>query len=176
MRAVVQRVSHACVSTVDGIVGEIDRGLLVLLGVASGDTESEAEWLADKIVSLRIFEGEGGKFDLGLDDVAGALLVVSQFTVYGETRKGRRPNFSAAAGPELAEALYEQAADRFKQLGQGESQQYTLQALSRVRLRQGRAIEAVSTMQGALDATPKPNWKNRLIKHILSLPSRLFKP
>ncbi len=107
MRAVVQRVSRAVVRVEDRAVGEIGRGLVVLLGVREGDTAAEADWLADKIAGLRIFAGETGKFDRSLDDVGGALLVVSQFTVYGDTRKGRRPNFSAAAPAETADTLYE---------------------------------------------------------------------
>jgi D-tyrosyl-tRNA(Tyr) deacylase len=98
-------------------VGAIGGGLVVLLGVREGDTEAEAEWLADKIARLRIFEGEGGKFDRGLDDVGGSLLVVSQFTVYGDARKGRRPNFGAAAGPERAEALYEHFVAHLRRSG-----------------------------------------------------------
>jgi D-tyrosyl-tRNA(Tyr) deacylase len=107
MRACVQRVSQASV-TVDGqIVGQIDLGLLVLLGVASDDTEDDARQLAAKIAGLRIFEDDEGKMNRGLAEVGGAMLVVSQFTLLGDCRKGRRPNFTAAAGPELAEKLYE---------------------------------------------------------------------
>jgi D-tyrosyl-tRNA(Tyr) deacylase len=107
MRACVQRVREAKV-TVDGkVAGEIGPGMLVLLGVAAGDTEAEARWLADKIASLRIFEDEAGKMDLGLAETGGAMLVVSQFTLLGDCRKGRRPSFVDAAPPELAEALYE---------------------------------------------------------------------
>lgn len=107
MRALLQRVSRAAVRVDGRTVGAIDRGLVVLLGVRDGDTTAEARWLADKLVRLRIFEGESGKFDLSLDDVGGALLVVSQFTLYGNTRKGRRPSFAAAARPEIAEQLYD---------------------------------------------------------------------
>ena len=104
--------------TVDGgVVGAIGPGLLVLLGVGDGDSADEAHWLADKVASLRIFDGPGGKFDLGLEDVGGSLLVVSQFTLYGDARKGRRPNFARAAGPEVAEALYDRFVARLRQAG-----------------------------------------------------------
>ena len=107
MKAVLQRVSRASV-TVDGaLVGKISRGLLVLLGVEQGDTESDAQQLADKTVQLRIFDDADGKMNLALPDVGGAVLVVSQFTLLGDCRKGRRPSFIQAAPPEVAERLYE---------------------------------------------------------------------
>ena len=107
MRACIQRVSSASV-TVDGqIVGQIDRGLLVLLGVAADDGPVDVQWLVEKIVGLRIFDDEAGKMNLALDDVGGALLVVSQFTLFGDCRKGRRPSYDQAAAPELAQQLYE---------------------------------------------------------------------
>jgi D-tyrosyl-tRNA(Tyr) deacylase len=107
MRACIQRVTRAQV-TVDGeIVGRIDRGMLVLLGVVQGDDEAAAGKLAEKIVSLRIFDDPEGKMNLALGDVGGAMLVVSQFTLAGDCRKGRRPSFDSAAPPELAERLYE---------------------------------------------------------------------
>jgi D-tyrosyl-tRNA(Tyr) deacylase len=107
MKAVLQRVSRASV-TVDGqIIGQIGRGLLVLLGVEQGDTDADAQQLADKSVQLRIFDDADGKMNLALADVGGAMLVVSQFTLLGDCRKGRRPSFIQAAPPELAERLYE---------------------------------------------------------------------
>lgn len=107
MRAVVQRVSRAKV-TVDGeITGEIGKGFLVLLGVADGDAAADAEMLADKLVGLRVFEDAEGKMNLSLSEVGGAMLVVSQFTLLGDCRKGRRPSFIAAARPEVAVVLYE---------------------------------------------------------------------
>lgn len=107
MRACVQRVSRASV-TVDGnIVGRIDRGLLVLLGVGREDVDEDAHYLADKIVELRIFEDEQGKMNRSLLESGGAMLVVSQFTLYGDCRKGRRPSFVEAAPPELGQQLYE---------------------------------------------------------------------
>jgi len=107
MRAVVQRVSRACVVVGEEAVGEIGRGLLVLLGVSKADSPEQAVWLADKIVSLRIFQDSADNMNLGLLDVGGAVLVVSQFTLYGDCRKGRRPSFIDAAPPETAIPLYE---------------------------------------------------------------------
>jgi D-aminoacyl-tRNA deacylase len=107
MRAVVQRVSR-CKVTVDGnAVGEIGTGLLVLLGVAKEDTEAAADYLAQKILGLRIFEDAGEKMNRSVTDVHGQVLVVSQFTLYGDVRKGKRPSFDAAARPEQAKRLYE---------------------------------------------------------------------
>ena len=117
MRGVVQRVTRASVQIEDEVVGEIGRGLLVLIGVAAGDTVADAEWLADKIGSLRIFDDEQGRFDRDLADVNGALLVVSQFTLLGDARKGRRPNFSLAADPAEAKALYERFVGRLRESG-----------------------------------------------------------
>ena len=107
MRAVVQRVSRARVLVGEEVVGEIGRGLVVLLGVSKADSPEQAVWLADKIVSLRIFPDAADNMNLGLFDVGGAVLVVSQFTLYGDCRKGRRPSFIDAAPPETAIPLYE---------------------------------------------------------------------
>ena len=107
MRACVQRVIEAAVRVDGEVTGQIGAGLVVLLGVADGDTEDDALALADKIVSLRIFEDSAGKMNLSLAEVGGAMLVVSQFTLLGDCRKGRRPSFVAAAKPAVAEALYE---------------------------------------------------------------------
>jgi D-tyrosyl-tRNA(Tyr) deacylase len=107
MRAVVQRVARASV-TVDGnTVGQIGQGLMILLGVTHGDGEEQARWLAHKIAGLRIFDDEEGKMNRSLLDVGGSALVVSQFTLYGNCRKGKRPSFTGAAQPEIAERLYE---------------------------------------------------------------------
>jgi D-tyrosyl-tRNA(Tyr) deacylase len=106
MRAVVQRVSRASVTVEGAVVGEIGAGLLVLLGITHGDGEAEAALLAKKIAGLRVFEDNGGKMNLALADVGGAVLAVSQFTLYGDVRKGRRPSFTGAARPEQAEPLY----------------------------------------------------------------------
>jgi len=114
MRACIQRVSEARV-TVDGeATGQIGRGLVVLLGVGVGDGKSEMSWLAEKIVGLRVFEDDAGKMNRSLAEVGGAMLVVSQFTLYGDCRKGRRPSFTTAAPPELAERLYEEFVERVR--------------------------------------------------------------
>jgi D-tyrosyl-tRNA(Tyr) deacylase len=107
MRAVVQRVSQASVNVEGKIVGAIGRGVAVLVGITHGDTEEQAEWLAQKIAGLRIFEDNEDKMNASLLDVGGAALVVSQFTLYADARKGRRPGFTDAAPPEIAEPLVE---------------------------------------------------------------------
>ncbi|HLN30116.1 MAG TPA: D-aminoacyl-tRNA deacylase [Gemmataceae bacterium] len=117
MRAVVQRVSRARVVVGQEIVGEIGRGLLVLLGVARADTIAQAEWLADKIVTLRIFQDDEGKMNLGVAEVSGEVLVVSQFTLYGDCCKGRRPSFVEAAPPETAIPLYEKFVEAVRAQG-----------------------------------------------------------
>ena len=117
MRAVVQRVSRARVLVGEEVVGEIGRGLVVLLGVARSDTAEQAIWLADKVVSLRIFQDAQENMNLGLGDVGGAVLVVSQFTLYGDCRKGRRPSFVDAAPPEIAVPLYEAFVNAIKANG-----------------------------------------------------------
>jgi D-tyrosyl-tRNA(Tyr) deacylase len=117
MRALVQRVSRANVTVDVDVVGSIGKGFVVLLGVTHDDSEADAAYLADKILGLRIFEDDAGKMNLSLADVSGACLVVSQFTLYGDCRKGRRPSFVAAAGPERAEALYEVFVERIRDGG-----------------------------------------------------------
>jgi len=107
MRAVIQRVSHAKVEVEGSTIGQIGPGLLVYLGVGQGDTDKDAEFMADKLVNLRIFADEAGKMNRSVIDIRGGILLVSQFTLYGDCRKGRRPGFDAAAEPALAEALYE---------------------------------------------------------------------
>lgn len=117
MRACVQRVSQARV-TVDGqVVGQIGRGLLVLLGVTHDDTQKDAEYLAGKIAGLRIFEDEACKMNRSLTEIDGRMLVVSQFTLYGDCRKGKRPSFTDAAAPELAERLYQAFVAAVEHLG-----------------------------------------------------------
>jgi D-tyrosyl-tRNA(Tyr) deacylase len=107
MRAVVQRVSRASVRVGGRRVGEIGPGLLVFAGIASGDVTESAEWMADKIVSLRVFEDEGGKMNRSLAEAGGAILCVSQFTLLGDCRKGRRPSYARAAAPEAAKPLFD---------------------------------------------------------------------
>jgi D-tyrosyl-tRNA(Tyr) deacylase len=107
MRAVIQRVKRAKVTVAGEITGEIGSGLLVLLGVGRGDDEAAADYLAAKTVGLRVFEDREGKMNLSVQDAGGAVLVVSQFTLYGDVRKGKRPSFDDAARPESARALYE---------------------------------------------------------------------
>ena len=117
MRAVVQRVSRAQVTVGGEITGRIERGLLVLLGVSRDDTDSDADYLADKIVGLRIFEDKDGKMNLAAEEVGGGVLVVSQFTLYGDVRRGKRPSFDAAAAPEQARRLYEYFVARIRAAG-----------------------------------------------------------
>ena len=117
MRAILTRVNSASV-TIDGeVVGKIGKGFLILLGVGPNDTERECRYLAEKALGLRIFKDENDKMNLGLDAVGGQVLVVSQFTLYGNCRKGRRPSFAEAAGPELGEALYEKFLSVCEELG-----------------------------------------------------------
>lgn len=117
MRAVVQRVSSASVEVDENIVGKIKNGLLVLLGVSENDGLSDVEYLVDKIVNLRIFEDENDKMNLSMLDLGYELLIVSQFTLYGDCRKGRRPNFMEAARPEMAQELYEMFALKCGEFG-----------------------------------------------------------
>ena len=117
MRACLQRVSEAHV-TVDGAeTGRIGRGLVVLLGIGHNDGDAEVNWLAEKIVGLRVFEDSAGKMNLSLAEVGGGMLVISQFTLYGDCRKGRRPSFTDAAPPELAEKLYDTFVDVARRAG-----------------------------------------------------------
>lgn len=117
MRCVVQRVSRASVTVDKEIVGKIDQGLLVLWGVGEKDEDADCRWLVDKVVGLRIFEDEEGKMNRSVLDVKGEILMVSQFTLYGDCRKGRRPSFSSAAAPEKAKALFDQAVAYIKEYG-----------------------------------------------------------
>lgn len=114
MRAVLQRVKHAKVEVDAKTVGEIQKGLLIFLGVSKDDTTAEAESLSQKITQLRIFEDPQGKMNLSVSDLDAAVLVVSQFTLYGDCRKGRRPSFDQAAPPEAAEHLYEHFVEQFR--------------------------------------------------------------
>jgi len=117
MRAVIQRVLHAQVSVGEEIVGKIGPGLLVLLGVAKADTQADADYLASKFLGLRIFDDETGKMNLSLADTLGSVLVVSQFTLYGDVRNGKRPSFDQAAPPQLANELYEYLVVKIRESG-----------------------------------------------------------
>lgn len=117
MRAVVQRVKEARVEVKGEVVGSISRGLLVFLGIGKEDSEEDLSYMVDKIAHLRIFEDEEGKLNRSLMDVKGEILVVSQFTLFGDCRKGRRPSFADAAPPERAELLYEELVSRLKSSG-----------------------------------------------------------
>ncbi|MGC8821067.1 MAG: D-aminoacyl-tRNA deacylase [Fervidobacterium sp.] len=117
MRAVVQRVSKASVSVDGQIVGKIGNGLVVLIGVGKDDTVDDAKYLAEKIVNLRIFDDNDGKMNLSLLDVKGEMLIVSQFTLYGDCRKGRRPSYSESAAPKIAKVLYEKFIELVKEYG-----------------------------------------------------------
>jgi D-tyrosyl-tRNA(Tyr) deacylase len=114
MRLVVQRVSEASVSVGGNTVGSILTGLLILAGIASSDSESEVDYLADKVLNLRIFPDSSGKMNLNIADAGGSLLIVSQFTLYGDCRKGRRPAFDQAAGPERAQDLYNYFVEKLR--------------------------------------------------------------
>jgi D-tyrosyl-tRNA(Tyr) deacylase len=117
MRAVVQRVTRASAKVSGEIVGQIEAGLLVLVGVAQEDTDADADYLADKIVGLRVFEHTDEKMNLAVTEVGGAILAVSQFTLYGDMRRGRRPSFDAAARPEQARRLYEYLVSKIRAAG-----------------------------------------------------------
>jgi D-tyrosyl-tRNA(Tyr) deacylase len=117
MRAVVQRVSRAKVTVGDEVTGQIGKGLLVLLGVAQEDNEAAADYLVDKVVGLRVFEDAEGKMNLGVAEAGGAVLVVSQFTLYGDVRRGKRPSFDRAARAERANELYEYFVEKVRAAG-----------------------------------------------------------
>jgi len=117
MRALVQRVSEASVEVDNAIVGQIGRGILVFLGVHESDVETNADYLANKVIELRIFPDSEGKMNLSLRDILGEMLVVSQFTLYGDTSKGKRPSYSRAARPEVAVRLYDYFVKKCKESG-----------------------------------------------------------
>ena len=117
MRVVAQRVTHASVTVEGQTTGEIDAGLVLLIGVAKGDTEEAMVYVMDKCVHLRIFEDDAGKMNRSLKEIGGEILAISQFTLYGDTRKGRRPGFDQAAPPDVAEPIYEAAIRRLKHHG-----------------------------------------------------------
>ncbi|MBF8266623.1 MAG: D-tyrosyl-tRNA(Tyr) deacylase [Dehalococcoidia bacterium] len=117
VRALVQRVARASVAVGGEVVGQIGEGLVVFLGIGQGDGEEDARYIVDKVVSLRIFDDEDGRFNRSAMEVAAQLLLVSQFTLYADVRRGRRPSFSGAASPQEAEALFERAVELFKETG-----------------------------------------------------------
>lgn len=117
MKSVIQRVSQASVTIDDVVKGEIQGGFLILLGITHSDTEKDVKWMVDKIAGLRVFEDKNGKMNLSLEDVGGELLIVSQFTLYGDARKGRRPSFIEAARPEKAIPLYEKFVEMAREKG-----------------------------------------------------------
>lgn len=117
MRAVVQRVAHASVGVGGEVVAQIRSGLVVLVGVAKTDTATDADWIADKVAGLRVFANAGGEFSASIDEVDGEVLIVSQFTLLGDVRKGRRPSFTEAALPEAADALYQRVQARLRARG-----------------------------------------------------------
>ncbi|MTI80099.1 MAG: D-tyrosyl-tRNA(Tyr) deacylase [Firmicutes bacterium] len=117
MRAVVQKVTSGSVEVEEQVVGEVHKGLVVLIGVGQDDTDEDVGYLAEKIARLRIFEDENGKLNLSVLDIGGEVLAVSQFTLYGDCRRGRRPSFSSAASPDKANKLYEQLVDKLRDMG-----------------------------------------------------------
>lgn len=117
MRAVVQRVKHSAVTVDNQVTGEINKGLMVLIGVKKGDTEKDAEYIAHKIAALRIFDDENGVMNVNIKDSGGDIMAVSQFTLLGDVRKGNRPSYFDAAGPDEANALYRLVIDKLKQDG-----------------------------------------------------------
>ncbi len=117
MKAVIQRVQYASVAVEGNIIGKIEKGFLILLGITHEDTEKDVLWLANKIKDLRVFEDENGKMNLSLEEVKGEVLIVSQFTLYGNCMKGRRPAFIDAARPEIAIPLYEKFLETFQSFG-----------------------------------------------------------
>ncbi|MEI6054945.1 MAG: D-aminoacyl-tRNA deacylase [Lentisphaerota bacterium] len=117
MRIVIQRVSQASVKVDGNITGEIGKGFMVLLGITHNDTEKEADFMSDKVLNLRVFEDNDGKMNLGLKDIEGSVLVISQFTLYGDALKGRRPSFTQAARPEKAIPLYEYFIRKVRETG-----------------------------------------------------------
>lgn len=134
MRAVVQRVTKGSVSVDGETIGQIGNGLVVLLGIKEGDSEKEAQWMAQKIANLRIFEDQEGKFNRSLLEVQGEALVISQFTLYGDARRGRRPSFSEAASPEVAAPLIERFISLLREQGVKKVEQGRFQAMMLVEI------------------------------------------
>lgn len=117
MKVVIQRVKSSSVSVAGEIVGEINQGLLILLGITHDDTKDQCDWLANKVINMRIFSDSEDKLNLSVKDIAGSILLISQFTLYAEAEKGNRPSFTSAARPEIAKPLYEHFIDKLKANG-----------------------------------------------------------
>jgi D-tyrosyl-tRNA(Tyr) deacylase len=118
MRVVIQRVTSAQVTVAEQVIGKIGTGLLLFVGIATSDTDAELDWMVKKVLELRLFPGKAGdRFDCSVQEIQGALLVVSQFTLYGDCRKGRRPSFDRAANPEIARQQYERFVEKLRQAG-----------------------------------------------------------
>lgn len=143
MRSVVQRSKAASVTVDEKVIGAISHGLVVLVGIAPTDTKEDVDWMAEKIAHLRIFSDEEGKMNLSVLDRGGEILVVSQFTLYGDCRKGRRPNFTGAARPEHAIPLYEYFCRRLRELGVSSVETGSFGAMMEVQLRNDGPVTLV---------------------------------
>jgi len=156
VRAVIQRVTHGSVSIQDNLVGEIGPGLVILLGIRTGDGDKEASWLARKIANLRIFADEQGKFNLSLLEVNGEALVISQFTLYGNARKGRRPSFTDAARPEVAEPLVARFIEYLDQAGVKKVAAGEFQALMLVQIHNDGPVTIILDSDVTRRGNPRP--------------------
>lgn len=156
MRAVIQRVTHGSVSIQDNIVGEIGPGLVILLGIRTGDGDEEASWMARKIANLRIFADEQGKFNLSLLEVNGEALVISQFTLYGNARKGRRPSFTDAALPEVAEPLVARFIEYLDQAGVKKVAAGEFQAMMLVQIHNDGPVTIILDSDVSRRGNPRP--------------------
>ena len=156
MRAVIQRVTHGSVSIQDNIVGEIGPGLVILLGIRTGDGDKEASWMARKIANLRIFADGQGKFNLSLLEVNGEALVISQFTLYGNARKGRRPSFTDAARPEVAEPLVARFIEYLDQAGVKKVAAGEFQAMMLVQIHNDGPVTIILDSDVTRRGNPRP--------------------
>jgi len=156
MRAVVQRVTHGSVSIQDKLVGRIGPGLVILLGIRSGDGDKEASWMARKIANLRIFADEQGKFNRSLLEVNGEALVISQFTLYGNARKGRRPSFTDAARPEVAEPLVARFIEYLGQAGVKKVAAGEFQAMMLVQIHNDGPVTIILDSDVTRRGNPRP--------------------
>ncbi|MCG2766865.1 MAG: D-aminoacyl-tRNA deacylase [Chloroflexota bacterium] len=156
MRAVIQRVTHGSVSIQDNIVGEIGPGLVILLGIRTGDGDEEASWMARKIANLRIFADEQGKFNRSLLEVNGEALVISQFTLYGNARKGRRPSFTDAALPEVAEPLVARFIEYLDEAGVKKVAAGEFQAMMLVQIHNDGPVTIILDSDVSRRGNPRP--------------------